>query len=226
MLGRIRTRADAEAGPELALAQEELTALQAALAAPGQKSLPSSGLLTLDRQLRDFDKQCAARQTAFELIVSASPRPLAHLPGLSLAALQKLIGVLTDNALACLQRPDRPDFGKIQLILGQSGGCYRIEIADNGPPFPLAVLRRLGAAGNTQGGSGLGFPDLLETLSPCKASVWIQEYGKDPALMTKSLFIQFDGLGRRAVVTRRQALLRQGRNVYGFVFIPPEKGGL
>lgn len=225
-LGRIRTRADAEAGLELALAQEELTALQAALAAPGQKSLPSSGLLTLDRQLRDFDKQCAARQTAFELIVSASPRPLAHLPGLSLAALQKLIGVLTDNALACLQRPDRPDFGKIQLILGQSGGCYRIEIADNGPPFPLAVLRRLGAAGNTQGGSGLGFPDLLETLSPCKASVWIQEYGKDPALMTKSLFIQFDGLGRRAVVTRRQALLRQGRNVYGFVFIPPEKGGL
>ena len=61
-------------------------------------------------------------------------------------------------------------------------------------------------------------------------SIWIewtiQEYGKDPALMTKSLFIQFDGLGRRAVVTRRQALLRQGRNVYGFVFIPPEKGGL
>jgi hypothetical protein len=87
------------------------------------------------------------------------------------------------------------------------------------------VLRRLGAPGNTQGGSGLGIPDLLEMLAPCQASVLLQEYGEDPTRMTKSLLIQFDGQGRRAVFTRRQALLRQERNVYGFVFISPEKGG-
>lgn len=223
-LRRTRQGLGEERAAEAALALEELSDLQAALSAPGQIGLPASGLLTLDRQLRKFAGQCAAQQVEFELAVSASIRPLARLPGLSLAALQRLTGILTDNALACFRRPDRPDFGKIQLILGKAGADYRIEIADNGPPFPLPVLRRLGAPGNTQGGSGLGIPDLLETLVPCRASVLIQEYGEDPARMTKSLLIQFDGQGRRAVFTQRQALLRQRRNVYGFVFIPPEKG--
>ncbi len=224
-LRQIRQEAGAEQAAELGLAQEELSAVQAALAAPGRKNLPASGLLTLDRQLRDFAGQCAARQTDFELTVSASIRPLARLPGLSLASLQALTGIVLDNALACVQLPDGPDFRKIHLILGKVGECYRIEIADNGPPFPLPVLRRLGAPGNTQGGSGLGIPDLLEMLAPCQASVLLQEYGEDPTRMTKSLLIQFDGQGRRAVFTRRQALLRQERNVYGFVFISPEKGG-
>lgn len=189
-----------------------------------QSPFPTTGLPLLDSQLKLCQQRCAAQGIELSLFVRADLHRLPSGQAISLEALRRVVGILTDNAFHALTRPPRMDGGVIHLSIGIVDGCYCLEVADNGPPFTAAVLQNIGAEGNTTGGNGFGIPDLLEAIDPCRASFIIEELSTSRPLLTKAITLRFDGRNRRIVYTGRPELLRLPRNPYGFLYTQKTKG--
>lgn len=217
-----------ESSGEIAVMQEELAAIEHRENSRARSHflaatvLPKTGLSVLDSQLSLFCDRCIASDVELNVHVQSDLHTFSKQHHVSPEVLRRVVCILADNALEAFGG-SKTTADSINLLLGYVNGVYRIEVMDNAPPFPPAILQQLGKENNTTNGTGIGLPDLLDAIEPYHASFIIEELSEDRALLTKSVIILFDGASRRIVLTRRAPLLRMQHNIYGFLYVSPEQ---
>lgn len=216
-------RVDSELAHELSAVKIEVDEIaqrnnergRAALLASGP--LPSTGIPLLNSHLQIFQGQCVMAGIESTVFVETDLRSMSKKEHVPMEVLRRIVETLSDNALEAFSG-SHTSADAIHIIIGYKDG-YCIEVLDNAPPFPLKVLRNIGAECNTLGGNGSGIPDLIDAITPYKASFILEELSESRSQLTKSIMVRFDGRSQRLVLTKRSLLLRQQDNMQGFHFV-------
>jgi len=119
--------------------------------------------------------------------------------------LETLIGDHLDDALFAV-KAKKSGPRTVFVIIGEDEEYYQFTVFDNGVPFEIDTLTRLGTERVTtyadSGGSGIGFMKTFETMRECKASLIITEF-KPTARFSKSVSIRFDLKNKYIIKTVR-----------------------
>lgn len=175
-----------------------------------QQLFHTTGLILLDNQLIYEQNEAFKANINFEVVVKTLiPQNL-----MKQIELQRVIGDLIQNARKAASR--NVDIKEILLIFANSSRGYSIKISDSGPLFVPDILNHIGERGKTDGGTGHGFADLLETLLQYNASLEIEEYAAERASMyTKAITITFDGLARVRINSSQPTVLNTIKDASG-----------
>lgn len=159
------------------------------------KSLPSTGVPSIDSLLKYMLQKSNEQQIDFNLSLSGSVKYLVE----SIATEQDINTLLADlieNAIIatkkCVPR-------NILVHIGIADNCYSIGIFDNGIAFTRETIKDIGLKRTTthagEGGSGIGLMTTFEILKKHKASFVIEDIA-DNVLYTKNVSVCFDNLGQ------------------------------
>lgn len=159
------------------------------------KSLPTTGVPSVDSLLMYMLQKCKEQQIDFNLSVSGSVKYFTE----NIATEQDINTLLADlieNAIIatkkCVPR-------NILVHIGIAENCYSVSIFDNGIPFTPETINDIGLKRTTthagEGGSGIGLVTAFEILKKYRASFVIEDIS-DNVLYTKNVSICFDSLGQ------------------------------
>ncbi|MCI8327158.1 MAG: hypothetical protein HFI37_05205 [Lachnospiraceae bacterium] len=155
-----------------------------------EKEFPSTGICILDEQIQLYGKEAAEKGIHFDMFAGIPMAEVLKEHQIKELDFLRLIGDLMRNAFRAIERSGRED-GNILFIMGCVDQTVQIEIYDNGAPFPLFVLDSFGKRGMTQGGTGNGISDILETLERYQATFCLTEY-EENATYSKGISIMWD----------------------------------
>ena len=110
--------------------------------------------------------------------------------------LEILIGDLIKNSIIAINSSNNVH-KSILIMLGLIDECYEFSIYDSGIEFEIETLLKLGNERITthkkEGGTGIGFINIFETLKQARASLIIEEIQKpNKTDYTKAIIIKFD----------------------------------
>lgn len=169
------------------------------------KILPSTGNGIIDGALGNMYIKSAARNIDYNLAVSCDINYLIN----NLISQTNLETLLCDHIKdAIIAIENNPGIsGKILISITMTNDIYEISIMDNGIPFEIETLKKLGLERITthkdSGGSGIGFMTTFETLNNSGASLIITEY-ETPTPFLKSITFRFDGLNKFTLKSYRK----------------------
>lgn len=173
------------------------------------KVLPKTGDSLIDGLIEEKLAQSIRQNIEFHLFVNNSIKGLANI--LALPKQLTLIGDLTENAIIALKHSKNNE-KYINVYIGKADGIYEITVEDNGIPFELNTLVKLGKeqitthAGN--GGSGNGYVSLFNFMDECGMSLIITE----ESLQTnpqKQITVRFDGQRKYIICSPRAEALKK-----------------
>lgn len=180
------------------------------------KGIPETGSYLLTNQLMAYAYEAENIGVTFDVVVEYPISFVLEKKFLTRLQLQRLFVNLIRNAFRAIERKhppasageeeaggheqDKPkarDDDGILICMGLSDAdTYDIDIYDSGAYFDRSVLEALGKKGNTTGGTGHGYPELLGLLEESGASYILTEFAPGSDLYTKQITITFDGRRR------------------------------
>ena len=166
--------------------------------------LSSTNIQSMDGLFRHFAWEFYKSNIDFNLMISGS---IVHMVEtvIKKGKLETMIGDHLQDALIAVNASDNAA-GRVLAMIGEADGCYEFSVQDNGIPFEVDTLIKLGAERVTthqeNGGSGIGFMTTFETMKECGASLIIHE-NPPGSSYSKTVTIRFDGENRYVIETYR-----------------------
>lgn len=157
--------------------------------------LTKTNITEIDNMLKYMQSECIKNKIDFELQVNGN---IHHMINKCIAKeeLEILLADHIKNAIIAINHSENIN-KNILVRLGLIDGFYSLYIYDSGIEFEIKTLINLGikpsTTHETDGGTGMGFMNIFETLRKHKASMIIHEYGKPSKdNFTKLIKIIFD----------------------------------
>ena len=157
--------------------------------------LTKTNIQTIDDMLKYMQSKCIKNNIDFELKINGN---IHHMINniVSKEDLEILIADLIKNAIIAISYSDNIN-KSILVRLGIIDGIYSLYVYDTGIEFNIETLLNLGIKPSTthadNGGTGMGFINTFDTLNKYKASIIIEEFGKESKdNYTKAVIIKFD----------------------------------
>lgn len=157
--------------------------------------LTKTNIEIIDDILKNMQSKCIKNNIDFELKINGN---IHHMINniISKKDLEILIADLIKNAIIAISYSDNVN-KSILVRLGVIDGIYSLYVYDTGIEFNIETLLNLGIKPSTthadNGGTGMGFINAFDTLNKYKASIIIEEFGKESKdNYTKAVIIKFD----------------------------------
>ena len=157
--------------------------------------LTKTNIEIIDDILKNMQSKCIKNNIDFELKINGN---IHHMINniISKKDLEILIADLIKNAIIAISYSDNVN-KSILVRLGVIDGIYSLYVYDTGIEFNIETLLNLGIKPSTthadNGGTGMGFMNTFDTLNKYKASIIIEELGKESKdNYTKVVIIKFD----------------------------------
>lgn len=157
--------------------------------------LTKTNIEIIDDILKNMQSKCIKNNIDFELKINGN---IHHMINniISKKDLEILIADLIKNAIIAISYSDNVN-KSILVRLGVIDGIYSLYVYDTGIEFNIETLLNLGIKPSTthadNGGTGMGFINTFDTLNKYKASIIIEEFGKESKdNYTKAVIIKFD----------------------------------
>ena len=157
--------------------------------------LTKTNIEIIDDILKNMQSKCIKNNIDFELKINGN---IHHMINniISKKDLEILIADLIKNAIIAISYSDNVN-KSILVRLGVIDGIYSLYVYDTGIEFNIETLLNLGIKPSTthadNGGTGMGFMNTFDTLNKYKASIIIEELGKESKdNYTKAVIIKFD----------------------------------
>lgn len=157
--------------------------------------LTKTNIEIIDDILKNMQSKCIKNNIDFELKINGN---INHMINniISKKDLEILIADLIKNAIIAISYSDNVN-KSILVRLGVIDGIYSLYVYDTGIEFNIETLLNLGIKPSTthadNGGTGMGFINTFDTLNKYKASIIIEEFGKESKdNYTKAVIIKFD----------------------------------
>ncbi len=157
--------------------------------------LTKTNIEIIDDILKNMQSKCIKNNIDFELKINGN---IHHMINniISKKDLEILIADLIKNAIIAISYSDNVN-KSILVRLGIIDGIYSLYVYDTGIEFNIETLLNLGIKPSTthadNGGTGMGFINTFDTLNKYKASIIIEEFGKESKdNYTKAVIIKFD----------------------------------
>ena len=160
----------------------------------------------LDNLIGYFFTQCIGKNIGFRVNIIGNIQTMIK-KTVSNEDLQMLLSNHVKNAIEAVE-PNYNPFSEILVRLGLTAdNCYMFSVLDNGSPFEVNTLVRLGLERVTTraavGGSGFGFMSTFEIIRKCNASLYIHERMPGGGGFTKAVTVRFDGMNQYIIETYR-----------------------
>ena len=157
--------------------------------------LTKTNIQTIDDMLKYMQSECIKNNIDFELKISGNIRYMTN-NYVSKDDLEILIADTVKNAIIAIKHSNNIN-KSILVRLGIIDGIYSLYVYDTGIEFQINTLLNLGIKPSTthsdNGGTGMGFMNTFDTLNKYKASILIEEIGKESKdNYTKAVIIKFD----------------------------------
>lgn len=157
--------------------------------------LTKTNVQTIDDMLKYMQSECIKNNIDFELKISGNIRHMTN-NYVSKDDLEILIADTVKNAIIAIKHSNNIN-KSILVRLGIIDGIYSLYVYDTGIEFQINTLLNLGIKPSTthsdNGGTGMGFMNTFDTLNKYKASILIEEIGKESKdNYTKAVIIKFD----------------------------------
>lgn len=169
------------------------------------KQFMSTGILMLDELISGYGKEAAQKNITFDMYAGTPVDIALKERNMSPIDFVRIVGDLSRNAFRAIDRGKQAQ-GAILLTMGYVDGIFELDIYDNGRPFSVEVLERLGETGNTEGGTGYGLADVLNCLEEYQCSFKIEEYAPEDEF-TKGISIFWDKNNARLIESDRELAL-------------------
>lgn len=160
-----------------------------------KNTLPKTEIAKIDDMLNFTQSECIKNNINFDLQINDNIHYMTN-NFISIDELEILIADLTKNAIIAIKHSDNIN-RSILVKLGLIDNCYSLYIYDSGIEFEKETLKNLGrkpcSTHLDDGGSGMGFMNIFDTLNKYEASIEINEISsptKDN--YTKYIAIKFD----------------------------------
>lgn len=167
----------------------------------GGKTLPPTGLIVVDAKFETVSEQAMVKGVDFNLEVDGDVSGFSNV--IQEYELTNIIGDLTDNAFNAMQSVGR----KINFVVEENAGNYKITSYDNGIAFDPNVLIELGTGRITSradiGGSGIGFETIFKLIEEYGASLIITEYASETCEFSKNIAVCFNGKSEHIIKSFR-----------------------
>ena len=157
--------------------------------------LTKTNVQTIDDMLKYMQSECIKNNIDFELKISGNIRYMTN-NYVSKDDLEILIADTVKNAIIAIKHSNNIN-KSILVRLGIIDGIYSLYVYDTGIEFQINTLLNLGIKPSTthsdNGGTGMGFMNTFDTINKYKASILIEEIGKESKdNYTKAVIIKFD----------------------------------
>lgn len=137
--------------------------------------------------------------------------------------LTHLLSDLMENAIISMKGQEN---GRLQITFGKLQKEAYISIADSGIPFDIATLHSFGLQAHTthedSGGSGIGLMDIWKIKRKYRATIQIQEYGKNTTNFTKRILFSFNSKNHYVIQSFRHAEISNTQTRGDLYIIPAE----
>ena len=158
------------------------------------KILPLIGLLFVDAKFETVLEKAMLKSIDFQLEISGDVSNLEKI--ISQLELTNIIGDLIENSFTAIEHLDIDQpCHKVLFSIKNTDAGYELSISDNGIPFNIDVLIKLGVERVTThpSGNGYGYETIFESLNKYAASLIITEYAPKTNAYSKNITIKFDG---------------------------------
>lgn len=221
---KILIGADMALGEDMAAILDQLEELKKeyALEAVQSKTLPATGVPSVDAMLSHMLDIAVADGIIFDLIVTGSIRQMVE-DAVPKGRLETLIGDHVKDAIIAINKGDKGS-KSILAHIGLVSGCYEFSAKDTGSEFEIDTLLELGIYPVTThkdtGGSGWGFMTTFDTMRETKASLIITEFAPGTNHYTKKIAIRFDGKNEYIVESYRANSIKSKYERAGMIIRP------
>ena len=169
--------------------------------------LPKTKIPQIDDMLTYMQSECTNNKIDFQLQLNGNIHYMIN-HHISIEKLEILLADLIKNAIIAINYSKSTN-KSILVRLGMLDGIYSLYVYDSGIEFEEETLKTLGTKPSTthadNGGTGMGFMNIFDTLKQYKASITIQEYGKPSKdNFTKVIKIKFDNKNEFTIDSYRQ----------------------
>ncbi len=169
--------------------------------------LTKTDIPDIDDMLAYMQSECIKSKIDFQLQINGNIHYMTN-NYISKEKLEILLADLIKNAIIAINYSENTN-KSILVRLGIIDDIYSLYVYDSGIEFELETLANLGIKPSTthadNGGTGMGFMNIFDTLNQYKASMVINEYGapcKDN--FTKVIQIKFDKKNEFKIESYRQ----------------------
>ncbi len=169
--------------------------------------LPKTKIPQIDDMLTYMQSECINNKIDFQLQINGNIHYMIN-HHISIEKLEILLADLIKNAIIAINYSKSTN-KSILVRLGMLDGIYSLYVYDSGIEFEEETLKTLGTKPSTthadNGGTGMGFMNIFDTLKQYNASITIQEYGKPSKdNFTKVIKIKFDNKNEFNINSYRQ----------------------
>ena len=142
--------------------------------------LTKTGINEIDSMLKYMQSECVKNKIDFQLQINGNIHHMIN-TYIGKEDLEILIADLIKNAIIAINQSENIN-KSILVRLGLIDGAYSLYVYDSGIEFEIETLNNLGIKPSTthanDGGTGMGFMNIFDTLKKYRASLIINEYGK------------------------------------------------
>lgn len=184
-----------EFSDELGISKELLNIAKVNSIPANAIALPKTNIEEIDNMLNFMQSECTKNNIDFELILSGNIHHIIN-TYISKEDLEILLADLIKNSIIAINNSDNIN-RSLLVKLGLFNSNYIISVYDSGIEFKLETLSKLGqkpcSTHLDNGGTGMGFMNIFDTLRKIKSSITINEINcpsKDN--YTKFICITFD----------------------------------
>lgn len=164
------------------------------------ETIPLTGMPVIDAILAFMRRNADRLEIQFDLEVTAHPSGV-----ISSEILETLLADLTENAIYAVSHTDTKDRW-IRVSIQNQNDVLVVEVADNGVPFAISTLARMGNQAITthtkDGGGGYGYLHIFSLIKELGASLIIIEKTATN-YSEKNISIQFDQQGMFVIYSDR-----------------------
>lgn len=137
--------------------------------------------------------------------------------------LTHLLSDLMENAIISMKGQEN---GRLQITFGKLQKEAYISIADSGINFDISTLHSFGLQPHTthkdSGGSGIGLMDIWKIKRKYRATIQIQEYGKNTTNFTKRILFSFNAKNHYVIQSFRHTEISNTQTRGDLYVIPAE----
>lgn len=162
-----------------------------------------TGRVSIDAILAYMQKKALANHISFEC--KHTPESFDYLlTKISEDDLSHLLSDLIENALIAMRDQEN---GRLLITFGKLQKEAYISVADTGTDFHVTTLHSLGLRPHTthedSGGSGIGLMDIWKIKRKYRATIQIQEFGKEHESFTKRILFSFNNKNHYVIQSYR-----------------------
>ncbi len=169
--------------------------------------LAKTDIPEIDDMLSYMQAECIKNKIDFQLQINGNIHYMVN-NHIGKDKLEILLADLIKNAIIAINYSENTN-KSILVRLGIIDGIYSLYVYDSGIEFELETLSNLGIKPSTthadNGGTGMGFMNIFDTLNQYEASIIINEYGAPcEENFTKVIQIKFDKKNEFKIESYRQ----------------------